>query len=169
MHKSFAAAAAGLLAMTVAAQQPLPWRDRTLSPDRRAELVLAEMTLDEKIALVHGYGMPGMPAPDAAAETLLLRSNGGAGYVPGIPRLGLPDLNMVDSSYGVTRGAARSRYSTALPSNLAAAATWDLRLAQRYGALIGRELREQGYNMGLGGGINLSPGTPQRPQFRVFR
>src|SRR2546429_6629432 len=36
-----------------------PWMDKTLSPDRRADLVLQEMTLDEKIALLHGNGMPG--------------------------------------------------------------------------------------------------------------
>jgi beta-glucosidase len=37
-----------------------------------------------------------------------------------------------------------------------AAASWDLDVAYEYGALIGRELRAQGYNMSLGGGINLT-------------
>jgi beta-glucosidase len=146
-------AALGLLSVSLMAQQP--WMDRTLSPDRRAELLLGQMTLDEKIGLVHGYGMPGYPSGNPADAAILQRSNGGAGFVPGIPRLGWPDLNMVDASYGVARGAARSRYSTAMPSNLAAAASWDTRLAQRYGALIGRELRDQGYNMALSGGLNL--------------
>src|SRR5579884_2420458 len=48
------------------------------------------------------------------------------------------------------------RYSTALPSCVSEAASWDLNIARAYGALIGRELRAQGYNMTLGGGVNLT-------------
>ena len=41
-------------------QKPnFPWMDRTLSPDERANMVLSRMTLDEKMDLVHGNGMPG--------------------------------------------------------------------------------------------------------------
>jgi beta-glucosidase len=134
-----------------------PWMDRSLPPDKRADLVLEQMTLDEKISLVHGAGMPGFGRPaDAEAAAVLARSNGGAGIVPGIARLGIPDLNMADSSVGVTRGAARSRYATALPSNIALASSWDLKLAGDYGALIGRELRDQGYNVSLAGGVNIT-------------
>jgi beta-glucosidase len=133
-----------------------PWMDRSLSPDKRAELVLEQMTMDEKISLVHGAGFPGLGSPaDAEAAAVLARSNGGAGIVPGIARLGIPDLNMADSSVGVTRGALRGRYSTALPSNIALASGWDLTLAGEYGALIGRELRDQGYNVSLAGGVNI--------------
>ncbi|MBC7526970.1 MAG: glycoside hydrolase family 3 C-terminal domain-containing protein [Chthonomonadaceae bacterium] len=135
-----------------------PWMDRTLSPDRRADLVSAQMTLDEKISLVHGVRFPdfGLPPTDPATAAVLARSNGGAGIVSGIPRLGIPDLNMADAAVGVTRGALRSRYSTALPSALALAASWDIGLAEQYGALIGRELRDQGYNVSLGGGVNIA-------------
>src|SRR5205823_11498543 len=41
-------------------------------------------------------------------------------------------------------------------SDVAAAASWDVHAACAYGALIGRELRAQGYNMTLGGGVNLT-------------
>ena len=122
---------------------PQPWMNRALSADQRADLVLKELTLDEKIQMVHGSGR----APPA--------SNGGAGYVPGVKRLGLPDLNSADSTVGVTGGAARSRYSTLMPSTLAAAASWDTKAAYDYGALIGRELRAQGYNVSLAGGTNI--------------
>jgi beta-glucosidase len=145
-----------------ASQQPKgPWMDKSLSPDRRAELLLEQMTLDEKISLVHGLGFMGMGGARARAGApvvppeVLARSLGGAGFIPGIARLGIPDLQMADAAVGVTRGARYSRYSTALPSNVAEASTWDLKLAYEYGALIGRELRDQGFNMSLGGGINL--------------
>jgi beta-glucosidase len=87
-------------------------------------------------------------------------SNGGAGYSNAIPRLGIPAIQMADSAYGVTRGAATGRYSTALPNNLGAASSWDPEAAFEYGALIGRELRNQGYSMSLGGGVNL----PREPR-----
>jgi beta-glucosidase len=48
------------------------------------------------------------------------------------------------------------RYATALPANEAAAASWDLDAAYEYGKLIGNELRAQGYNMSLGGGVDIT-------------
>jgi beta-glucosidase len=129
-----------------------PWMNRSLSADDRASLVLKEMTLDEKITLLHGTGMVGL----SPMSPLAVGSNGGAGYVVGIPRLGIPAIQMSDAAYGVRSSGENGRYSTALPSNNAAAASWDLDAAYEYGALIGRELRAQGYNMTLGGGTNLA-------------
>jgi beta-glucosidase len=123
-----------------------------VSPDERADLVLKEMTLDEKILLMHGQGMPGWSRP--MPKTYL--GNQGAGFVFGIPRLGIPQIEISDAAYGVRSSASNGRYSTALPSNIAAAASWDPEAACDYGALIGRELRAQGYNMTLGGGVNLT-------------
>jgi beta-glucosidase len=75
--------------------------------------------------------------------------------VPGIPRLGLPDINLADSAVGV-RGAARdSRYATLLPSVIGMASSWDPKMGFLYGSVIGRELRDQGYNMSIGGGVDL--------------
>jgi beta-glucosidase len=130
--------------------------DKSLSPDQRADLLIEQMTLDEKIQLVHGSGMMGAMHLGPVNPLSAARSLGGAGFVPGVPRLGIPDIQMADSAVGVTLGAAHSRYSTALPSALADASTWDLKTAYDYGALIGRELRDQGYNMSLGGGVNIT-------------
>jgi beta-glucosidase len=63
---------------------------------------------------------------------------------------------MSDAAYGVRSSGENGRYSTALPDDLAGAASWDPDAAYEYGALIGRELRAQGYNMSLGGGVNLA-------------
>ena len=127
-------------------------QDKSLSPDERADQLLSQMTLDEKIQLVHGAGIAGFGPTDPS----LVRSNGGGGFVPGIPRLGLPDLNMDDSSVGVGGGAHKGRYSTALPSTLALACSWNRDLARDYGRLIGRELADQGYNVALGGGVDIT-------------
>ena len=130
-----------------------PWMNTSLSPAQRADLVLQQMTLEEKILLLHGNGM-------AHAEQwqmpLTYLAGGGAGYVEGIKRLGIPPLFISDAAYGVRDSGANGKYSTALPSSLAAASSWDPQAACAYGALIGRELRQQGYNMTLGGGVNLA-------------
>ena len=131
---------------------PAPWMNRRLSPDDRAALVVKEMTLDEKISLLHGTGMASL----GPVSPLAVKSNGGAGYVVGIPRLGIPAIQMSDAAYGVRNSGENGRYSTALPDNLAGAASWDPDAAYEYGALIARELRAQGYNMSLGGGVNLA-------------
>ena len=128
------------------------WMNTSLSPDERANLVLKELTLDEKISLIHGQGMPGWgtPMPNEAL------GNGGAGFVLGVPRLGIPIIQISDAGYGVRSSADNGRYSTALPSPLAASSSWDPQAACEYGTLIGRELRAQGFNMTLGGGVNLT-------------
>jgi len=115
-------------------------------------MVVKEMTLDEKISLLHGTGMRGL----GPLSPLAVDSNGGAGYVVAIPRLGISGIQMSDAAYGVRSSGENGRYSTALPSDLGAAASWDTAAAYEYGALIARELRAQGYNMTLGGGVNLT-------------
>lgn len=124
----------------------------SLSPDERADLVLKELTLDEKIALLHGVGMP----TDDPVTPENGPSNRGVGYTVGVPRLGIPGIDMSDAAYGVRSSGVNGRYSTALPSNVAAAASWDTDAAYEYGKLIGTELRAQGFNMSLGGGVDIT-------------
>jgi beta-glucosidase len=135
------------------ADKDRPWMNPQLSPDERAEMVLKELTLDEKIDLVHGEGMPGWHGKVFPKAYL---GNGGAGFVFGVERLGIPMIQMSDAAYGLRSSAENGRYSTALPSPVASAASWDPQAACEYGALIGRELRAQGYNMTLGGGTNIT-------------
>jgi beta-glucosidase len=129
-----------------------PWMNASLAPDLRADMVLEQLTLDEKIQLVHGIGwgplVPGSPVPPD--------NNGGAGEVLGIPRLGIPPLQQADSAVGIRMAAQQSRYATLLPSVLAAASSWDTEAAHLYGDVIGRELRAQGFNQSIGGGVNLA-------------
>jgi beta-glucosidase len=138
-------------AHAVSAGPQQPWMDTTLDPDTRADLMIHEMTLEEKIQLVHGAGWGVLRAGSPVAPG----HNGGAGFVPGIPRLHLPDINLADSAVGVRMAALQSRYATLLPSVLGMSASWDPDAAFLYGSVIGRELREQGFNMSIGGGVDL--------------
>ncbi len=97
----------------------LPWRDAAAIADR----LVSQMTLPEKIAMLHG---------DRDPENL-----GQAGYLPGVPRLGIPPLRLSDGPAGVRTG----RPATALPAPVALAATFSTDLALRYGQTIGQDGR----------------------------
>jgi beta-glucosidase len=129
-----------------------PWMKPGLSPEERADMVLKQLALDEKLALLHGNGMAHNPQWTMPLTHL---SNGGASYVEGIPRLGIPPLVISDAAYGVRESGTNGRYSTAMPSNLGAASSWDPESACAYGTVIGQELRAQGFDMTLGGGVDL--------------
>jgi beta-glucosidase len=130
---------------------PQPWMDASLSPDARADLLIAELTLDEMISLVHGP-MPAMVNPPPADAAM------GAGYIPGVARLGIPALNETDASLGIAnpRQVRKGDGATGLPSGLALASTWDPDLAHAAGVMVGAEARDKGFNVLLGGGANLT-------------
>lgn len=122
----------------------------TASPDVRADCVLSQMTLDEKIQLVHGTSPPQFwtqPVPRGAGS-----------FIPGIPRLGIPDTYYGDGSVGISAGLGQG---TALPSSIASAATWDLNEAAKYGQVIGSELSAYGINVNLGGNVNNTGREPR--------
>src|SRR3984893_15718786 len=108
------------------------WMNTSLSPDARAALVLAQLTLEEKISMVHGK------SNDAYA-------------MAAIPRLGIPPLTMTDGPAGINEGQA-----TALPAPIGLAATWDLAAAQQYGELLGREAEATGHNVFLGACLDIA-------------
>ena len=130
---------------------PYPWMDTSLSPDDRAELIVKELTLDEMISLVHGP-MPALvnPPPGDAAM--------GAGYIPGVARLGIPPLNETDASLGVAnpRQVRPGDGATGLPGGLSTASTWAPEIAYAGGEMVGSEARAKGFNVLLGGGVNLT-------------
>ncbi|MGR4863774.1 beta-glucosidase [Caulobacter sp. LARHSG274] len=128
-----------------------------LSADQRADLIVAQMTQDEKLTLVFGYFGSNQEKPKFTphAEARM----GSAGYIPGIPRLGVPPQWETDAGVGVaTQRESSDPYleRTALPSGIATAATWNPELAFQGGAMIGSEARSSGFNVQLAGGVNLA-------------
>lgn len=156
LSASAASASAPVQAAAQAGRDSRPWMNATLTPEARVGLILPRMTQDEKLTLVFGQFATDFPfmkhhAPAGARQ-------GSAGYVPGVPRLGIPPQWQTDAGIGVaTQGAAvEKRARTALPSNLATAATWNPALGYRGGAMIGSEARASGFNVMLAGGVNLT-------------
>jgi beta-glucosidase len=153
-----AALLTALAAALAEAQGVRPWLDAERSPDERAELALAAMTLDEQVSLLHGPMAISVPVPGLKAVTLPADAVPAAGYVPGVPRLGIPALRETDASLGVTNplGTRPGDVATALPSGLALSATFDPSVAYQAGSMIGREAHAKGFNVLLGGGMNLA-------------
>jgi beta-glucosidase len=148
------AVGAALAGAAIASAPDRPWMDAQLSPDARANLVLQQMTTDEKLTLVFGYFATDAPwkhytRPDGSMADA-------AGFVPGIERLGIPAQSQTDAGVGVaTQRSPTPRLRTSLPSGLATAATWDPDMALAGGAMIGNEARLSGFNVMLAGGVNL--------------
>ena len=147
-------AALSLIAMSLCAGaaevKDRPWTNRALSPDVRADLVIEQMTTDEKLSLVVGTSQ----RPEG--ETV-----GAAGYVAGLPRLGIPMLKETNAELGVAIPPLQDKISpedgaTALPSGLATAATWNPAIAYANGAMIAEEARRKGFNVLLAGAVNLA-------------
>jgi beta-glucosidase len=130
-----------------------PWSDTSLSPDARADMVIKELTLDEKIQLLHGLGWQALFIPQDSGPAT--RAVSTLGFIPGVPRLDIPDLQMTDSVEGVSGAGTKGRYATALPSAEAMAAAWDPALSYEVGTMLGHEMRAMGFNMSLGSGINM--------------
>ncbi len=135
------------------AADPAPWSNASLSPDERARLADQALTPDERQGLLHGiFAVPvfGLKLPEGAV--------GSAGYVAGVPRLGIPALQESDASLGVANpfNVRPGAGATPLPSGLALAATFDKDVAYQGGAMIGKEAWRSGFNVLLAGGGNLA-------------
>lgn len=118
------------LAVVVACGQ-LAWAPtasaRRKSPIKRANALLARLTLEEKIALA---------------------ADGG----DGIPRLGIPGLAQSDGPNGVRRGIPSA---TAFPNAQVVAASWDRALAKAFGTALGEEAAGKGFNVLFGPTVNI--------------
>jgi beta-glucosidase len=117
------------------------WMDARLAPADRAARLVARMTLDEKIAMVHGAGYP-----------LPFNGAGYAGIVPANDRLGIPALYLTDSPVGVGNGTTGV---TQWADTSALASTWDSSIAKAYGRAYGAEQAGKGHNVALSPTVNI--------------
>ena len=102
------------------------------------DALLAQLTLEEKIQLVHGQ------------KCDPYRGNQ-AGFVAGIKRLGIPDVFVCDGELGVNV----SWDATMFPSKVGLAATFDTDTARQYGEALGREAKSAGMNVILTPRVNI--------------
>jgi beta-glucosidase len=128
---------AGLLvsALAVHAQSAVA----VVTGDARVDQLLSRMTLDEKIQLLHGTGEDALTGP------------GQAGYLQGIPHLGIPSLRLADGPPGVlTRIPAEAPTAT-----MGLAATFSVQDARANGKVVADEARDRGIDVVLQPFINM--------------
>src|SRR6201994_4152117 len=126
---------------------------QTLDADKQALALVKQMTPEERNLLLHGF----FSRPNAVNKLPQIGAPSAAGYTPGIARLGIPQLAESDASLGVAWiNGKRARDATSLPSSLALAATWDMRIAYAGSAAIAQDARASGLNVLLAGGVNLT-------------
>ena len=126
---------AALLLAGMAAAQSAP----VVIGNPRVDRLLSKMTLQEKIALIHGT----MENPAVY--------QGQAGYLAGVPRLGVPGLRFADGPPGVlTRVPSQGETAT-----MGVAATFSPKDALDNGAVIGREDRANGIDVSLQPFVNI--------------
>ncbi|MEW9856591.1 beta-glucosidase family protein [Novosphingobium sp. M1R2S20] len=126
---------------------------QSADPDAQAAATLAQMTQEEKLSMLQGFVPQTWPAGTFPADLPK-----GAGYVPGVPRLGIPALAESDASLGVANMGGLMRTNdeaTAMPAGLTMASTWNPALIEQVGRAMGAEARAKGFNVLLAGGINL--------------
>jgi beta-glucosidase len=126
--------------------QPLPWMDTSLSPEQRAALLVAAMTLDEKIEQI---AMNTGPNPDLPGCGVRFDSR----HIEGMPRLAIPTIRMTNGPIGVSGGDCNLNPSTTgVPTALAIAASWDPAESFAWGDIAGMETRAIGHH------VLLAPG-----------
>jgi beta-glucosidase len=124
------------------ADEPVGSRLSEVRDHHRIDDLIAAMTLDEKIGLLIGNPIAGPPDPLGLA---------GAGYVPGVPRLGIPPLRFSDGPAGIRTPLP----TTALPAPVVLAASFSRDLAAAYGSVLGAESQARQQDVLFGPMVNL--------------
>ncbi len=109
---------------------------------QNTELLLKELTLEEKCALLSG------------AETFKTR---------GMPKHGIPQIWLSDGPHGLRKQAGESDHlglnpsvpATCFPTASAVANSWDIALGEEIGAALGEEAAAQEVSVLLGPGLNM--------------
>ena len=128
--------AAGTTARTTADTASCPWLNQSLPIQQRVSLLMAQMTLADKINMVTGAG---------TSEPYVF-------YISAIPSLCVPAIGEEDGPLGVGDGLTGV---TQMPSAASVAASFDTSLAYQYGQVVGSEERAKGAMVDLGPTVNI--------------
>ncbi len=141
MNKSFLKIF-GLALLAAACSGPKSPQDRLTVNDRKIDRIIAQMTLEEKVEMLH-------------SKTIMSSE--------GVPRLGIQDIKYADGPFGVREEVGdgfrpkgwQTDSATYFPTGSALAATWSPEMAYACGNGIGEEARLRGKDVMLGPAINI--------------
>jgi len=118
--------------------------ERIAAVEKNVENLLAKLTLEEKVSLVHASGKF---------------------HINAIDRVGIPEMWLSDGPHGVRHQINRDDWNSAgwtddhatyLPHLTSVAASWDREIAALHGQVLGAEARERKKDFILGPGVNLA-------------
>jgi beta-glucosidase len=152
------------------------WQEPSVAPRERAEKLVAAMTLEQKIAQLHGametidiYGLSAQAAESGADMDELADQFQVERHVPAIDALGIPRFRITNGPVGVGMGdGTPSPAATSLPMTIGLAAGFDPELAQVYGDIIGSETATLGQHVLEGPGVCLHRTTIAGRNFEYF-
>jgi len=122
--------------------------------------VIKAMTLEEKVQLLIGGGMPGFSGDSTVVGETRSLVPGAAGMTHSIPRLGIPSIVVADGPAGLRISSTRENdsltyYCTAFPVGTLLASTWNTELVENVGKAMGNEVLEYGVDVLLGPALNI--------------
>lgn len=134
---------AGLALLVSACSNPLSPQDRLTVNDKKIDEIIAQMTLEEKVEMLH-------------SKTNMSSA--------GVERLGIADIHYADGPFGIREEGQPNSFMSAgwtldsatyFPTGSALAATWSKDLAYLYGTGMGKEARLRGKDVILGPAVNI--------------
>jgi len=153
-----------------------PWHDTSLPSRERATKLVEAMTLEQKIAQLHGametidiYALSAQAAESGADMDQLAAQIRIERHVPAIEELGIPRFRVTNGPVGVGMGdGTPSPPATSLPMTIGLAAGFDPDLAHAYGDIIGSETATLGQHVLEGPGVCLHRTTVAGRNFEYF-
>lgn len=112
----------------------LPFMNENIELEARVEDLLGRLTLDEKLGLLSGHT---------------------SWSTKPIPRLGIKEMMMTDGPHGVRKESSGGKICTYFPVGICRTATWNPKLSREFGKALGEEVRDIGYHIILGPGVNI--------------
>ena len=153
-----AIASAAILALGAGSAYPqddeeLPWMNPELAPEERADALLAAMTLEQKNQQIYNLPVLNEELQDEDPPCEFQRVGR---HIEGIPELGIPTMRFANGGTGVRGGDCLPEpTATALPSAVAAAATFDREVNFAWGNVLGTEIRAWAHHALWGPGVNM--------------
>ena len=152
------------------------WQDTSLSPGERAAKLVAAMTLEQKIAQLHGamdtidiYAISAQAAEAGTDMDQLAAQIRIERHVTAIEELAIPRFRITNGPVGVGMGdGTPSPPATSLPMTIGLAAGFDPDLARSYGDIIGSETATLGQHVLEGPGVCLHRTTIAGRNFEYF-
>ncbi len=152
------------------------WQDTSLSPQERAKNLVEAMTMEQKIAQLHGdmetidiYAITAQAAESGADMDQLAAQIRVERHVAAIEELGIPRFRITNGPVGVGMGdGTPSPPATSLPMTIGLAAGFDADLAHAYGDIIGSETATLGQHVLEGPGVCLHRTTIAGRNFEYF-